>query len=68
MNGPPPNDEDLQALYNQVWASFAEEGPAPRPTTTPGERDLDSLYNAYGVEDGGNAGPNAGRHARKHNA
>lgn len=35
-----PVEEDLQKLYNEVWAVFAEETP-------PSERDLENIYNGY---------------------
>ncbi|KAF8661267.1 hypothetical protein AX16_001369 [Volvariella volvacea WC 439] len=40
-----PVDEDLQKLYNEVWAGFAEESNA----NTDG--DLDTIYNVYGNSD-----------------
>jgi hypothetical protein len=46
MHNPRPNspvDEDLQQLYNEVWAGFADEIPAPPP-----EGDLDNIYSVYG--------------------
>ncbi|KZT25368.1 hypothetical protein NEOLEDRAFT_358672 [Neolentinus lepideus HHB14362 ss-1] len=48
----PPGDEDLQVLYNQVWAGFAEESVAeqPQPSVSPSGRpreDLEDLYSAY---------------------
>lgn len=35
-----PVEEDLQKLYNEVWAVFADETPAS-------ERDLENIYNGY---------------------
>ncbi|KAF8202439.1 CNH domain-containing protein [Pholiota molesta] len=35
-----PVEEDLQKLYNEVWAQFAQEAPAS-------ERDLENIYNGY---------------------
>lgn len=40
-----PVDEDLQTLYNEVWAGFADEPPAASS-----ERDLENIYNVYGGE------------------
>lgn len=40
-----PVDEDLQKLYNEVWAGFADEPPA-----APSEKDLENIYNVYGGE------------------
>lgn len=40
-----PVDEDLQQLYNEVWAGFADETPAAPP-----EGDLDNIYNVYSGE------------------
>lgn len=40
-----PVDEDLQKLYNEVWAGFADEPPAASS-----ERDLENIYNVYGGE------------------
>ncbi|KAF9466176.1 CNH domain-containing protein [Collybia nuda] len=48
MPNPRPNspvDEDLQQLYNEVWASFADEAPA-----VSSEGDLDNIYNVYSGE------------------
>lgn len=42
---PSPVDEDLQKLYNEVWAGFAEEARTQRS-----EGDLEGIYNSYGVE------------------
>jgi hypothetical protein len=49
----PPNDEDLQHLYNQVWAGFLDE---PSPAVTPSDTtstagELESLYGAYGSDE-----------------
>lgn len=38
-----PVDQDLQELYNEVWASFASEEP---PATS--DRELDNIYSVYG--------------------
>ena len=38
-----PIEEDLQKLYNEVWAAFAEETP-------PSERDLENIYSGYAEE------------------
>ncbi|RDB18445.1 Rho1 guanine nucleotide exchange factor 1 [Hypsizygus marmoreus] len=38
-----PVDEDLQNLYNEVWAGFADETPAAHP-----EQELDNIYSVYG--------------------
>lgn len=35
-----PVEEDLQKLYNEVWAVFAEEPPSS-------ERDIEIIYNGY---------------------
>ncbi|KAH9479317.1 Rho1 guanine nucleotide exchange factor 1 [Psilocybe cubensis] len=35
-----PVEEDLQRLYNEVWAQFSEETPSS-------ERDLENIYNGY---------------------
>ncbi|KAF8075167.1 CNH domain-containing protein [Lyophyllum atratum] len=40
-----PVDEDLQNLYNEVWASFADETPAAPPSGH-----LEEIYSAYGGE------------------
>jgi hypothetical protein len=40
-----PVDEDLQKLYNEVWAGFADE-----PSAASSERDLENIYNVYGGE------------------
>ncbi|KAF5318404.1 hypothetical protein D9611_013915 [Ephemerocybe angulata] len=40
-----PVDEDLQRLYNEVWAGFAEESAAQS-----NEKDLENIYNVYGAE------------------
>lgn len=39
-----PVDEDLQRMYNEVWAGFSEEG-VRQP-----EGDLDDFYGAYSSE------------------
>lgn len=47
----PPADEDLQELYKQVLAGFAEETlpdlPTPVSRSSNTERDLDVLVSAY---------------------
>ena len=40
-----PVDEDLQRLYNDVWAGFAEGTPVGQR-----EGDLDDFYKAYSSE------------------
>ena len=49
----PPDDEDLQHLYNEVWAGFLDEPSSAttrsEATSTAGE--LESLYGAYGGDD-----------------
>jgi hypothetical protein len=35
-----PVEEDLQKLYNEVWAVFAEEPPSS-------ERDIENIYSGY---------------------
>ncbi|KAF5373357.1 hypothetical protein D9615_007366 [Tricholomella constricta] len=40
-----PVDQDLQNLYNEVWASFTEETPAVPPDSS-----LDQIYSAYGAD------------------
>ena len=35
-----PVEEELQKLYNEVWAGFAEETPSS-------ERDIETIYNGY---------------------
>lgn len=50
----PPGEEDLQHLYNEVWAGFLEEEPGQRPqrsntVSTAGE--MESIYGAYGDDD-----------------
>ncbi|GLB41616.1 putative CNH domain containing protein [Lyophyllum shimeji] len=47
-----PVDEDLQNLYNEVWASFSEETPVP-----PSDGHLDQIYNAYGAESDSRTSP-----------
>jgi len=44
-----PVDEDLQRLYNEVWAGFADEG-----TNGSNEKDLDVIYNTYGYDNATN--------------
>lgn len=58
----PPLDEDLQHLYNEVWAGFADE-PTPtvqRSNTASTATELESLYGAYGGEDDGSPITNLG--------
>lgn len=43
-----PVDEDLQRLYNEVWAGFAAEEAAQS-----NEKDLENIYNVYGSENTG---------------
>jgi hypothetical protein len=47
----PPPDEELQDLYNQVLAGFADEAFSPTALSTAGgsshDRDLDSFVSAY---------------------
>ena len=38
-----PVEEDLQQLYNEVWAAFSEEPPSS-------ERDLENIYSGYAEE------------------
>lgn len=38
-----PIDQDLQNLYNEVWAGFGDEPPS-------GEGDLDNIYRVYSGE------------------
>jgi hypothetical protein len=54
----PPADEELQDLYNQVLAGFADETFPGHPTphaqsfaASNTERDLDSLVSAYSYSD-----------------
>ncbi|TRM58728.1 CNH domain-containing protein [Schizophyllum amplum] len=43
-----PLDRDLQRLYDEVWAGFAEEAPAPDPSWSSSiDKDLDNVYNLY---------------------
>lgn len=35
------DSEELQTLYNQVWAAFTEE------SNTPNDGDLDNIYGGY---------------------
>lgn len=43
-NSPSPGDEDLQYLYDEVWAGFADEPPST-------ERDsVDNIYSDYGSD------------------
>ena len=42
-------DEDLQNLYNEVWAGFADEPGAP-PTAPSPQDDLDNIYSVYAAE------------------
>lgn len=47
---PPPGDEDLQHLYNEVWASFADEAGPDRAQASHNDQAADSLYSPYGSE------------------
>jgi len=38
-----PVDQDLQNLYDEVWAGFAEESPSI-------DGDLDNIYSVYGSD------------------
>lgn len=38
-----PIDQDLQQLYEQVWAGFDTEDPPPST-----EKDIDTIYSVYG--------------------
>jgi RHO1 GDP-GTP exchange protein 1/2 len=47
------DDEDLQHLYNEVWAGFLDE-PSPavtRTNTNSTAEELESLYGSYGGDD-----------------
>lgn len=48
-----PVDEDLQRLYNEVWAGFAEETAASQSN----EKDLENIYNVYGSRSTPSPGP-----------
>jgi hypothetical protein len=45
----PSVDEDLQKLYNEVWAGFSEEPSAPSRAPS-AQDDLDNIYSVYGTE------------------
>ncbi|TFK39742.1 CNH domain-containing protein [Crucibulum laeve] len=51
-----PPDQDLQRLYNEVWAGFAEEGDNPSDTPNPStistttDNDLEGIYSVYGAD------------------
>jgi hypothetical protein len=49
----PPDDEDLQHLYNEVWAGFLDEPSTAiaRTNTNSTAGELESLYGAYGNDD-----------------
>ena len=47
-----PVEEDLQKLYNDVWAAFAEETPPPSS-----EGDLENIYNGYTDDSDGVTNP-----------
>ncbi|KAK0436935.1 CNH domain-containing protein [Armillaria borealis] len=42
-----PVDQDLQTLYDEVWAGFAMEEPSSAVSS---ERDLDHIYSVYGAD------------------
>ena len=48
---PQPNEEDLQHLYNEVWAGFIDEPSSAVTQTDTSVGDLDSFYGAYGSDD-----------------
>lgn len=45
----PSVDEDLQKLYNEVWAGFSDEQSAPSRAPS-AQDDLDNIYSVYGTE------------------
>src|SRR6266550_5143430 len=45
----PSVDEDLQKLYNEVWAGFSDEPGAPSRAPS-AQDDLDNIYSVYGTE------------------
>lgn len=53
---PPPGDEELAALYNQVLIGFAEESPTSdqgsQRLPSPGERDHETARNRFTDEGG----------------
>lgn len=54
MGSHPPSAEDpeeLQKLYNQVWAAFTEESSSTNDT------ELDNIYGGYGDENFNNITP-----------
>ncbi|KAK7686309.1 hypothetical protein QCA50_010533 [Cerrena zonata] len=54
---PPPGDEELAALYNQVLIGFAEESPTSEQSSqrlpSPGDRDYETARNRFPDEGGG---------------
>lgn len=42
-----PVDQDLQNLYNEVWAGFSEETPT---ASAAADRDIDNIYSVYGAD------------------
>ncbi|EAU90429.2 signal transducer [Coprinopsis cinerea okayama7 len=46
-----PVDEDLQRLYNEVWAGFEAE--VQQGTSNSTEKEIENIYNVYGRERGG---------------
>ncbi|KAK0188474.1 hypothetical protein F5146DRAFT_1202971 [Armillaria mellea] len=47
QRSPTPVDQDLQTLYDEVWAGFAMEEPSSAVSS---ERDLDHIYSVYGAD------------------
>jgi hypothetical protein len=47
----PLNEDDLQHLYNEVWAGFVDEPPSANTPDTGTTTELESLYGAYGSDD-----------------
>lgn len=45
--------EELQNLYNQVWAAFTEE------TSAPIDSDLDNIYGGYADDNSNSAAPHS---------
>lgn len=56
-SAPPPGDEELAALYNQVLIGFAEESPTSEQSSqrlpSPGDRDYETTRNRFPDEGGG---------------
>jgi hypothetical protein len=49
----PPDDDDLQHLYNEVWAGFLDEpsSAVTKSDSASSAGELESFYGAYGADE-----------------